>query len=458
MKMKKIAALSLAAVMAMSLCACGNQSSGRKTSISVGLWPNETQKETLEMQNKNKDNFMAANPDIEIIPNTYQYDTKTFMMKASAKQLPTMYRTFFTEISQIVNQGYAANITDQVKAHGFDTTMNETIKKLVTDDKGDYYALPVSAYTQGLYINKALFKEAGLVNADGTIKVPDTWQELGEYAKIIKEKTGKAGYVIPTINNCGGWHFLNIAWSYGVEFEKQREDGTWEATFDTQGARDALQFVKDLKWKYNAILDDNAIGQDDMYKYFGSSQVAMMIQSPIYSGYQWGLDDSNLYVTKIPAGPNGRYAQMGGDVWMFAPEATADQIDAGMRWLSYIGQTSDFTDEQAELYKKDTETYINESHGICVERDGFDVWSNSDKSKKTYEIRKEFQNVDYNDYKTYFEADDVTVNLEPAACAQQLYAVLDKCIQEVFTNENADVDTLIKDACHDFQVNHLDKM
>ena len=78
--------------------------------------------------------------------------------------------------------------------------------------------------------------------------------------------------------------------------------------------------------------------------------------------------------------------------------------------------------------------------------------------EKRRAIRKEYANVDYNDYKNYFEATDVEVKLEPAACAQQLYAVLDGCIQEVITNENADVDKLISDACKDFQQNHLDKM
>ncbi len=35
-----------------------------------------------------------------------------------------------------------------------------------------------------------------------------------ETAKVIREKTGKAGYALPTINNQGGWHFMNIAWSW----------------------------------------------------------------------------------------------------------------------------------------------------------------------------------------------------------------------------------------------------
>lgn len=41
----------------------------------------------------------------------------------------------------------------------------------------------------GLYINKPLFTKAGLVNEDGSVKVPQTYEELAEFAGIIKEKT-----------------------------------------------------------------------------------------------------------------------------------------------------------------------------------------------------------------------------------------------------------------------------
>ena len=95
-------------------------------------------------------------------------------------------------------------------------------------------------------INLNLFEQAGLIE-NGKPKVPNTWQELAETAKVIREKTGKAGYALPTINNQGGWHFINIAWSYGVEFMKQENDGSYTATFDSQEMRDVLQYMYDLK-------------------------------------------------------------------------------------------------------------------------------------------------------------------------------------------------------------------
>ena len=459
MKMKRnVSLIAAAALLAASLAGCGsNKDESGKLSLKIGSWPDETNKESLNNQNKIKDEFMEANPDINLIGDTYKYDTKTFTMKASADQLPNMFKPWFTEIQQIIRQGYAADITDAMKAHGFDTGLNPELIKFVTGEDGKLYGIPTDAYMQALYINKDIFKQAGLTNADGSIKEPDSWQELAEFAKIIKEKTGKAGFAFPTTNNCGGWQFLNIAWAFGTEFEKQRDDGTWEATFDTKETKDALQFIKDLKWKYNALLDDTVINQDDMYKYFGSEQAAMMIRDVPFSGYSFGLDNSKLYATKMPKGTAGRFTQMGGNLWMFSKNSTPEQIEAGFKWLEFTGFAPEMTPEQEEKYRTDCQNTIAKN-GVVVERDSYDVWTNPETLEKRRAIRKEYANVDYNDYKNYFEADDITVHLEPAACAQQLYAVLDGCIQEVITNENADVDKLISDACKDFQQNHLDKM
>lgn len=455
MKLKRFAAFAAAAMIALS--GCGGDKSTGKVSFSVGDWPDETNTAALETKNKMRDDFMASNPDIEMLTDTYKYETQTFTMKASANQLPTMFNTWFTEVSQIIDQGNAADITEVMKKHKFDVCINPELLKFVTTDDGKIYGIPTDAYMQALYINKQLFKEAGLVNDDGSIKEPDTWQDVAEFAKIIKEKTGKAGFAYPTINNCGGWMFLNIAWAYGTEFEKQREDGTWEATFNTQETKDALQFIKDLKWKYNALLDDSVVSQADMYKYFGTNQAAMMIRDVPFSAYSFGMDNSNLYATKMPKGNAGRFTQMGGNLWMFAKNATKEQIEAGFKWLEFTGFSPEMTDAQAEQYRNTCQEKV-ENNEVVIEREAVDIWSNPETVEKRNSIRKEYANVDYNDYKNYFEASDIEVKLEPAACAQQLYAVLDKCIQEVISNENADVDKLISDACSEFQINHLDKM
>ena len=461
MKFSKKTSMILAALILISMasgCGKGGKEVNGKINISVGNWPDETTQSVLDTQNKMRDEFMAEHPDINIIADTYRFDTKTYTMKAAANQLPTLYKTWFTEIKQIIKAGYAADITDGLKKHGFLDAINPELMNLVKDDNGRYYGLPTDAYAQGLYINKKLFKEAGLAESDGRIKIPNTYDELAEYAKIVTEKTGAAGFAIPTTNNCGGWHFLNIAWAFGTEFEKQNDEGKWEATFDTEEARNALQYVKDLKWKYNVLPSDTVIDQQGLNKLFATNQAAMIFCNPPSSvlSMQYGMEIDDIFAARMPEGPKGRFSQMGGNLWMFSNAATPEQIDAGLTWIEYTGFSPKISDKQLDNMR---ESYIKskEQNEIILDQDAFAVWVDQENISKTRALKAEFTNVNHDDYADYYSFEGVTINPEPSACAQQLYAVLDKCIQEVITNENADVDALITEANKDFQLNHLDK-
>lgn len=461
--MKKIrrglaAAMSVMLIIASAGCSQTGANESGKTNLVVGEWPTETTPESLERHNNLKDSFMEKYDDVNVVPDTYKFDTKTFNLKASGGQLPNLYLTPFTEIKQVVKSGYAADITEAMKKYGYDKALSPMLLEMVTDDDGKIYGVPTFAYAQGLYINKKMFKEAGLVNSDGSVMVPDTYEELAEFAKIIKEKTGEAGYCIPTTNNCGGWHFMNIAWSYGVEFMKEREDGTWEATFNSPECVAALQYIKDLKWKYDTLPDDSVIDQQGMQKKFAVGQAAMMFSAPptieLASKYNMNIDD--IFVTRMPAGEKGRFSQMGGGIWMFSGDSTEKEIDAGMRWLDFTGNGPTLSDERIANKIEGYKSTLS-SNGIVLDRTAFPVWVNEDRVNKEAEIAAEYANINPADYEQYYAFEDVTIKAEEPMCCQQLYSVLDKCIQEVITNKNADCAELIKAAAEDFQVNHLDK-
>lgn len=463
MMFKKTIALGLASVLlAAAAYGCTEKNAADTeggVTVSIGNWPGETDVDALEVQNARVAKMKEVYPDITIVPDTYRYDTQTFTMKASANQLPDAYNTWFTEIKQIIKAGYAADITDNLKKIGILDAMNPTLLELVTDDDGRVYGLPTSAYAQGLAINKAMFKEAGLVNEDGSVKIPDSYQELAEFAQIIHEKTGKAGYAIPTIDNCGGWHFLNIAWSYGVDFMEQNDDGSWTATFNSPEMIEALQYIKDLKWKYNAIPDNTVINADELSKLFSTNQAAMIFISPTNANAftrKYNMELEDIMMARMPKGPAGRYTQMGGDLVMFSKNATSEKIDAALKWYEFIGYGAEFTDEMIENSRKSLALDV-ENNSIVMGSNPFPLWVDEERLAKEKEIAAEYINVDLNDYNSYLEFKDVTLREEEPVACQQLYSVLDKCIQEVITNQNADIAEIVAIACNDFQVNHLDK-
>ena len=461
MKFQKTVALSLAiAAAAAGMAGCGGKNGEveGKVNVTVGGWPTETNPKSQETYNGWVEELKTTNPDINIIPDTGSYaDNRSFQVKAAANQLPTVWDTHLTEVKQTIKSGYAADITEILKEKGLMDALNPAILALGEKD-GKYYALPKNAYLMGLTVNKNLFEEAGLVNADGTVMVPDTYEQMAEYAKIIKEKTGKAGFAICTTNNCGGWHFMNIAWSYGVKFMEQREDGTWEATFNTQEAVDALQFVKDLQWKYGVLPEDKVIDQPTIHKLLGVGQAAMIFEAPTSDYSQkYGLDPKKVAMVKMPKGPAGRYVQTGGSVYMFSPTATKEQLEGAFTWIETTGFKKVLDDEAIAAQEKSMQNTIDEN-GIVFPGVAIPLWVNEERVQKDAELRAKYSQVDKKDFESYYDISDVTLHEEEPMACQQLYAVLDGCIQEVITNENADCKALIENACKDFQTNHLDKL
>lgn len=462
MKAKRILACVLAAAMVIPMAACGKkQEVEGKINITIGCWPDDTNPTGQERMAKVREDFMAQYPDINIITDTTYYDSQTLNMKGSANQLVTLYSCPVTEVSTASRAGYALPITKYMDKYGYTEAMNPEVLDVCKGDDGEIYAIPTSAYKQGFYINKNMFEEAGLVNADGSVKIPKTWDEVAEYAKIVKDKTGKAGFAYGTTNNIGGWLFLNIAKSFGVEeFVVQKEDGSYEAAFNTPECVEAVQYLKDLKWKYDVLLDDSNVDQLGMYKYFGTDQAAMMIAAPpcnwLYSDYK--MDMNNGIVAAMPEGPAGAYSQMGADVYMISPDATEEQVDACFKWMQFNGNCPEVSEERVETLKAGYAQQVEKGNPV-MSKDPFPIYSKGNAAEVRNNARAEYVNIDMANFDDYFNnSDNVKVFPEPAVCAQQLYAILDKVVQEIFSNENADVAALVEEAANDYQLNQLNKL
>lgn len=461
---KKAAALLTAGVMTMSVFAsCGKSANDTdengKTIVSVANWP---QKEGTELDNYNKAKaeFEQQNPDVTIKPDAWTFDLKSFYAKAAGGQLPTVYYTHMTEAKQIMESGYSADLTNVLKNRGYEGKFNQQVLDLVSKD-GKIYAFPFSAYVLGLGYNVDLFEKAGLMNDDGTPKQPKNWDEVAEFAVKIKEKTGKPGIVFPSSNNNGGWIFMPLAWSYGVNFMEKDSTGKWKATFDTDEAVAALQYIKDLKWKYDVLPSNSLIDGSEYYKLFGTGNAGMFIATD-YSAevVRFGMDINNIGLMAMPAGPKRHVTLLGGSIFAMAPNSTENQIDGAMRWLE-----RSYNYNATDTFKESTEKSLNTKleNGQLVGIKGMSTWNSQTESVKfTNEMIDKKANSNINHVKLYndFIADlgDCELQAEEPVCAQELYSVLDNCIQAVLTDKDADCAALLKKAKSDFQQNYLDNL
>ena len=104
-----------------TLCGCFKDDKEKKVPFYVGHWPPEaeltpeTRQELMTMKNEYEKKY----PHIEVLTTkNYFYDSRDFKEKMEAGEVPAFLGVFFTEVKQIINMGYAADITNELRENG----------------------------------------------------------------------------------------------------------------------------------------------------------------------------------------------------------------------------------------------------------------------------------------------------------------------------------------------------
>jgi len=425
--------------------------SGR-TVVKLGIYPEDTLPGEIQMHRNWMNIYHQRYPNVTIQPAQYRYATDTFMSLAQAGQIPTVFETWFTEPQKLIGGGFVKDITNEVKALGWDTRMNPSILNLLSRN-GRIYGIPRDGYALGLYLNVDLFRQAGLVDRNGIPLYPKTWDELVTVAKTIKEKTGSAGIVILAKDNSAGWHFTNIAWCFGATFMTQ-QGNRWVAHLNSPEVVKALQYIKDLRWVHNVITADPT--NEDWgtgFRAIGTGMAAMYIGAADAVGqptFVNGLPARDLAIVPIPAGPGGQFSLMGGTPYMFAANATSDEIIAALRYLEIMGRVPEVNADVIAGLRADAQMRRND--GIPVIAD-FPAWTYAPYARAKQDALNAFANVDARLYADYFAMISRGTNLRPEEpmLAQDLYAELTKCLQAVLTNRNASCQAVLNTAQTNFQ-------
>lgn len=429
-----------------------DKSSSGKSVIKLGIWPEDTLPGEIAMHREFVKEFNNKYPGIEIQPAQYRYAVDTFISLAESGQVPTIFETWFTEPQKLIAGGFVKDITSEVKALGWDTRMNASIRNLLSKD-GKLYGIPRDGYALGLMLNAQLFREAGLVDRNGVPLYPKTWEELALTAQTIKQKTGSAGLCLLAKDNAGGWHFTNIAWGFGAVFMVQ-QGKKWVAQINTPEVAAALQYVKDLKWQYNVLTEDPT--NEDWssgFQAIGTGKAAMYIAAqdavnqPTMAN---GLPVGDLALVPIPAGPKGQFSLMGGTPYMFSSKATSAEVTAALHYLEIMGRAPIVSPETIAGLRADAQMRKNE--GIPVIPD-FPAWTDPAYAKAKQDAIDAFKNVDMRFYNDYFAmvANPTNLKTEEPMLAQDLYAELTKCLQSVLTDRNSNIQALLETAQRNFQ-------
>jgi ABC-type glycerol-3-phosphate transport system substrate-binding protein len=444
---RKGVASALAAVTAVTLlAACGSSTEkdagggkqGGKVTISVEAWRPGSEQATIDTFNTQVAAFEKAHPKIHIEPKEWEWKGETFATQLAGGTLPTTFRVPFTDGKGLIERQQIADITDIVKALPYASKFNPSVLAAAQSPDGRIYGLPTGVYGIGLHYNRSLFAKAGL----DPNKPPTSWDEVQQYAKAIKDKTGVAGFGMMTKGNTGGWNLTTFTYALGGRMEAVNGD-TVEATVNNAGTKEALERIKAMRWTDGsmgsaALLDWSGINQQ-----FAAGKIGMyMSGSDVYQALvqQNNIkpDDYGLALLPMSSSPDAGLLG-GGSVVAVSAKASKAQQKAAVTWNDYYYMRR-LTEQAAAALDAKT---LNDGKQP-VGTPALPVFDEATLTQYNDWI-KPYVNVPL-DQMTAFTSGVFSQKLvsEPPAHTQELYGLLDSVVQKVLSDKNTDIDALLE--------------
>lgn len=194
---------------------------------------------------------------------------------------------------------------------------------------------------------------------------------------------------------------------------------------------------------------------------FATDRTAMIIADPPLNVLvdRYGMKNTDIAVASMPAGPAGKFTQIGGELNVLKDGLTDEQIDACFKWLAFNGITPELSEERK--VNIESQYKLNNEKGYAVGIKPYNLWKDDNIApvrKYEEEMIEKYTNIDTKMVADYQDFDKVTPLSEPPINCQQLYSLIDGCIQKVWTDEQADPITVLQKAANDYQVNYLNKV
>lgn len=236
------------------------------------------------------DQFIADYPGVSVNLEAVPWGTcqDKSLTLAAAGDPPSIAYMGSRTLRQLSNNGLIvpANISPDVK-------YQDGVLNTVTIE-GTEWGYPHAFSTKALYLNCDVIESSGQA-----CEAPQTWDEMYEMARTVKEKTDAAGIGLAGKDFDNTMHqFLNYLYSNGGVVI---DPVTGESRLDSAQTREALEF-------YGRLADvaqdgPTAWERDQLRDLFNDGRIAMYVSGPW--GYGQHNEDINQRVAPIPAGPSG---------------------------------------------------------------------------------------------------------------------------------------------------------
>jgi len=447
---RQATALTLAGALAIStLAACsssgsgdgddgGTDADGKVTLTVVSLLPGSEQ-EAIDAFEAQVAEFEAANPDIDVVPEEYEWKATTFAPQLAGGTLPDVFEIPFTDARTLVENGQLADLDEQFRTLPYADRFNPAILEAGTGADGHVYAIPAkNVYGVGLHYNRALFESAGL-DPD---QPPTTWDEVREDAKKIADANpGVAGYMQMSQNNTGGWQLTVNTFARGGRTQEVADDGTATSTLTNDGTKEALEWLQAMRWEDNSLGSNFLLDWGTMNQAFAAGQVAMYTSgSDVFTSLVQtnDLDQSTYGLAALPLEGDDAGVLTGGTLAAMPANVDEAKKEAAIKWIDFF-YLAKLVDEDRAVADAETLVANDQPVGTPV----LPMFSQEQYEQNQAWI-EDLINVPLDQMTGYTDTMfDLPLVGEPSQKTQEIYALLDPVVQAVLTDENADVDALL---------------
>jgi ABC-type glycerol-3-phosphate transport system substrate-binding protein len=443
MKRNQLLCLALIVFTLISVSACGNKNS--KIKVKIGMWPESQLTQDIAMYNEWKKRFEEDYPQYEIVPANYTYSVDTIHSKAQSNSLPTVFQTWFTEPQMLIKNGYIKDITAPLKELGWYEKMDAQMRDTLTvNDK--IYGVPRDGYGLGLILNLETLEfneilrdvdgdnKVDLYDEEGNPMYPTTFEEIYTMSQTINENTNgeTKGLLILSSNKNGGWQFANMAWNFGANLEKQNNEGKWVGNLNDPKAVEALEWIQKLAQE-DLLVNTVTLSYSDWYTNIVDRVAMAIVGSDVISlaVTNGGMDLDNIAYVPMPKGPYGdQYSLFGGTPYVFAKNASDEEVMGALRFLEYIGRSPEVSDVSILAMREGNETAVRKAMPILPT---IKAWSDPTYLTTVEALETEYINVDMKYYNDFYNSIFDIRRSEELYYTQEMYTLLDTAIQAILT-------------------------
>lgn len=245
--MKKIIALLLVMVFAFAVFAGGAQEAAKETfdkdaPVTIVFWTHEDAARQ-KLEDQWIEEFQTAHPNVTIDVSRFsaEKERENIQVAYAANSAPTVWNLPIENARQYIEEGLVAPVDYEVVGFKDADDMRDKYTDGMIDAvyyEGDYYGLPLELTNWSIFLNKKVFRDAGL---DPETDYPKTWEDMVEVSKKIIKRDGDI------ITRRG----FDFRYSYSLTYFVPMVEQLGGSLSDTEGCVNKDAWVKALTFMQN---------------------------------------------------------------------------------------------------------------------------------------------------------------------------------------------------------------